>query len=313
VSHRANKQTWETATLAVLVDVSLRAGDYLRARSRVEECLRMARQTGHTWSLAMMTRDLGRIALGESRLHEARVLLEESLAAELEIRSQQGVSRTLVRLAQCELRQGEIHAAVRHAVDALRISRDIGERFDVAVGIAVLASVAARIDPAVATRLSSAALRQWSDIGAQPSDEDRVVLDGTTCMLREALGSEVFDDAWNAGQRLALQAAIDDALAAADAFAVQSQHPSRAVGSGRTLDHSHVTIDPLTPREREVAELVAQGLSNRQIARTLVIGEGTAGNHVQHILDKLGVHTRTQIAVWATEHGLTAKPNAADM
>jgi DNA-binding NarL/FixJ family response regulator len=57
---------------------------------------------------------------------------------------------------------------------------------------------------------------------------------------------------------------------------------------------------PLTPREREVAALVAQGLTNREIAGRLYLSERTAQNHVQHILTKLGLPNRSQIAVWAT-------------
>jgi DNA-binding CsgD family transcriptional regulator len=58
--------------------------------------------------------------------------------------------------------------------------------------------------------------------------------------------------------------------------------------------------DPLTPREREVAGLVAQGKSNKEIASTLVLSERTAANHVQHILTKLGFANRSQIAAWAS-------------
>jgi len=53
-----------------------------------------------------------------------------------------------------------------------------------------------------------------------------------------------------------------------------------------------------------VAELVARGLTNRQIADRLVVTERTAAAHVEHILDKLGVASRAQIAVWASERGL---------
>jgi DNA-binding CsgD family transcriptional regulator/tetratricopeptide (TPR) repeat protein len=56
----------------------------------------------------------------------------------------------------------------------------------------------------------------------------------------------------------------------------------------------------LSPREAEVAKLVGQGLTNRQIAAALFISERTAQNHVQHILVKLGLGNRSQIAVWAT-------------
>ena len=55
----------------------------------------------------------------------------------------------------------------------------------------------------------------------------------------------------------------------------------------------------LSRRELEVATLVAEGLTNRQIAERLVISERTAQNHVQHILTKLGFRTRSQIAAWS--------------
>ena len=76
-------------------------------------------------------------------------------------------------------------------------------------------------------------------------------------------------------------------------------------------DQSEVTIgqgpstyneptDELTPREQEVAALVAQGLTNRQVSTELGISERTAGNHVARILKKLGLRSRTQIAGWAS-------------
>jgi DNA-binding NarL/FixJ family response regulator len=55
-------------------------------------------------------------------------------------------------------------------------------------------------------------------------------------------------------------------------------------------------LDELTVREREVALLIARGFSNRQIAQALVITQGTAANHVAHIIGKLGMANRTEIA-----------------
>jgi non-specific serine/threonine protein kinase len=55
---------------------------------------------------------------------------------------------------------------------------------------------------------------------------------------------------------------------------------------------------PLTRREREVADLVADGLGNKEIADRLVISPRTAESHVEHILTKLGFTSRTQIAAW---------------
>ena len=63
-------------------------------------------------------------------------------------------------------------------------------------------------------------------------------------------------------------------------------------------------IGRITRREREIAALIAEGLSNAELARRLTLTEGTIGNHVAHILRKLGLKSRTQIAVWAVERGL---------
>ena len=61
---------------------------------------------------------------------------------------------------------------------------------------------------------------------------------------------------------------------------------------------------PLSARERQVAELIADGLTNRQIAAQLIIALRTVDNHVQHIFDKLGLSARAQVAAWVARNGL---------
>jgi DNA-binding NarL/FixJ family response regulator len=67
---------------------------------------------------------------------------------------------------------------------------------------------------------------------------------------------------------------------------------------------------PLSPRELEVARLVARGLTNKQIGETLYVSERTAENHVQHILVKLGFSNRSQIAAWSGEGRAMEAPSA---
>lgn len=64
---------------------------------------------------------------------------------------------------------------------------------------------------------------------------------------------------------------------------------------------------PLTARQVEVAELIAAGLTNRQIADRLTLSERTAENHVQHIMTRLGLTNRSGIAVWVTERKLSSR------
>jgi DNA-binding NarL/FixJ family response regulator len=68
------------------------------------------------------------------------------------------------------------------------------------------------------------------------------------------------------------------------------------------------TATALTPREREILVLVAQGKSNQEVAHTLVISERTARTHVSNVLAKLGLASRTQAALWAVREGLVTSP-----
>ena len=76
----------------------------------------------------------------------------------------------------------------------------------------------------------------------------------------------------------------------------QDRRPRQDAGGG------HRSPNPLTPREHEIVLLIAQGLSNREIADELVISPATAARHVANILAKLGFSSRTQVASWATRH-----------
>jgi len=69
-------------------------------------------------------------------------------------------------------------------------------------------------------------------------------------------------------------------------------------------------VTRLTRRELEVALLIAEGLTNRQIAERLFIAERTAESHVEHILNKLGLHSRTQVATWTIENRPSSKPDS---
>jgi DNA-binding NarL/FixJ family response regulator len=70
-------------------------------------------------------------------------------------------------------------------------------------------------------------------------------------------------------------------------------------------------IEVLTPRQREIAALIALGYTNQRIADTLVLTPGTVANHIQHILERLDLRSRTQVAVWYADHGVIRGRRAA--
>lgn len=67
-------------------------------------------------------------------------------------------------------------------------------------------------------------------------------------------------------------------------------------------------VPELSPREREIVACLTRGASNKEIARDLGVAESTVKIHVQHILRKLDLTSRVQVAVWAIEHGIVPRP-----
>jgi len=95
----------------------------------------------------------------------------------------------------------------------------------------------------------------------------------------------------------ALLATVEEAL---------RQNPPLLRLDGRRTDHDGLADsvpNPLTPREQEVARLIARGYGNREIAEVLVLTPGTVANHVAHILEKLELSSRVQIAIWTLDGG----------
>ena len=111
-------------------------------------------------------------------------------------------------------------------------------------------------------------------------------------VARAALGDEAFEWELAAGMGLEFEEAVDYAL---------DERPQEPVADARAQSDAAKAAG-LTRREREVAELIGQGMSNKEIAARLVISPRTAEAHVEHILAKLGFTSRAQVAVWITQH-----------
>ena len=93
-----------------------------------------------------------------------------------------------------------------------------------------------------------------------------------------------------------------------DAFLGGQLSATRETGGGRLLQQLSMRSDELTPRERQVVALVADGLTNREIGEALALAEKTVEHHMGRILAKLSFRSRTQVAAYAVEHGVTSEP-----
>lgn len=134
-------------------------------------------------------------------------------------------------------------------------------------------------------------------------DDDEYILEalkvGATGYLLKDIPSEDLAQAIQAAHKGIYQ--LDPAVAA-KVVASLAGAPNTA---GRNIaSPDRLASDNLTDREVEVLRLVAQGVTNKEIARTLNISEGTVKNHISSILSRLGLRDRTQAALYAREQGL---------
>jgi len=119
--------------------------------------------------------------------------------------------------------------------------------------------------------------------------------------LRSRLGEGASERAMRQGRTLDLDSAV------ASVLAVLAAPLTAPIAPPRPTDARPVyAASPLSSRERQVALLITQGLTNREIAEQLVIAERTADTHVTNILNKLGLSSRAQVAAWTVAGGMTS-------
>jgi len=209
-------------------------------------------------------------------------------------------ARTLAACALAAWRRNDPDDAARRAAESLRLARrpgagDAPAAWDLPVlrlDLEVLAWAAARRQR---HRRAATLLAAAENLGAGAHEAHaalrHVVADHDRCVrrARHALGDDAYAGARRRGHGLGADEAAELALGP------DQEHREPADGSPAVAE----APTPLTRREQQVAELVAGGRSNREIAAALVISQRTAEAHVGNILTKLGFATRAQIAAWA--------------
>ena len=187
-------------------------------------------------------------------------------------------------------RQGELQRAQTILRRGLCLSSCAGDPVGISRTVLILAWIEAEINRADrAAMLLGAAAVIWRESGGPTADFLEQLPDHFDCIQssRQTLGDREFERQFHEGGTLGLAGAVE--------YALDEKRPTHGPQpSGPT---------PLTRREWQVAELVATGLTNREVADRLFISPRTAQGHVAHILSKLGFTSRTHIAAWIAEHG----------
>ena len=286
----------------------------------LHRALELHRELGDDTGAAVALTHLGRVATRAGDTRRARRVLGD--AVELAAGDPATRALALRHLAVALATDGETDAATRRATEAVRLWGGLGSRLERARTTTLLAVLAAdRGEQPRALRLARAALREQWELpdraglpatleviaelvpvsGAEPRPAEllgaaevlrehtatpptpleRAIVERTTRRLAAGLGAAAVREATAQGRLAPLAEVVERAL-----------RPIGPAGPATGGD------SPLTPREREVADLITRGMTNRQIARQLGIAEWTAVNHVRHIMRKLECPSRIHVARW---------------
>jgi ATP/maltotriose-dependent transcriptional regulator MalT len=226
------------------------------------------------------------LAVGDTTAAETALCEAKRLGAS--IGNPRLVGQPALQLAELARRRGDADRAQELCHEALALCAPAGVRPYVAESLEALAGLAAqRESPTEAVRLLGAAsgMRQSMGLARWPAEQgphDAMVLG-----IRQKLGEGGFTAAWEEGGALSPQEAV--------------AYVSRARGERKRPSTGWAS---LTPTELEVVRLVAQGLTNPQVAERLFVSRGTVKTHLAHVFGKLGLTTRAQLAYEATRRSL---------
>jgi non-specific serine/threonine protein kinase len=293
-------------------------GQWEESFALAEEAIALFRQVGNATVIAYDLRVQG---LATAKLGDpvrATQLAEEGMRISQEVGDRRGIGCSYKDLGHYALLLGDVDRAVEQLRMGIALFNQIGDRWLGSICIALLGKVkieqvirvpgsdltsTAQTDRARASLLETARLfaageivREQDGLGL-PSDLIGTY-DRDVAVLRELLGKAELARAWAEGRAMSFEQAV------AYALAITAPAAPTATDAGPA---PVVTGDPeaarLTPREGEVARLILQGRTNREIAEALVLSERTVDSHVRNIMGKLEVNSRARIAAWAVQHG----------
>lgn len=264
--------------------------DFERARALTEDSLTFYQASPPRFGAAISWMCLGDIAFLEGDYPLAQQHYTQSLAICEQIGNDLGSARRNLRLAQVATALGETERAQAILTALIETRRSTGDRWLMAMMLISAAFLAWRQGSYTHAARCLGISRAFEDsFGTHHWTVDRAIAGTHERLLLDQLGDKTYRAAFAEGCSIGAdhQRALDYIL-----NGLRTTPPAPASRTEALL----------TPRETEVAELIAQGKNNAEIARALFVGMRTVETHITHILTKLNFTSRTQIAVWMREH-----------
>ncbi|WP_143568863.1 ATP-binding protein [Streptomyces amritsarensis] len=264
----------------------LEAGDPPGARAVLVTALSALESMGVTGGAAGAAASLAGVLRAEGDRRRARELLERAVEALRRIRDGRALAGALRTEAALALDGDEPALADRALRESLRLYGAVGERTELPGLLEEFALLLMRTAPAQrprTVRLLAAADALRGETGAAVADEWRSAAERARTDLSARLDWTDFAVAWAEGVRMTAPQAVAEALSA--------PAPARRAATGPAPEDQS-----LTPRQVQVALLVSEGMTNRQIAARLDISEWTVVNHVRQVMRRLGCSSRVQVA-----------------
>jgi non-specific serine/threonine protein kinase len=278
-------------------------GDQLdRAAALAEEAATLERSLGETGGVARALIVLGLAAVAGGDHERGLELQEESLALAREAADSLAMALSLVMGAFASLGLGDNRRARALCEKSFALSQRPRVMNVTAFQLHASAALAGSQGlPARSARLWGAAESVRELTGAILSPVELQVYEPYIDAARARLDEAAWEEAWAEGRAMTVEEAVGYALAQEGE---RRARPLRCSTAEEPPAGGGQRVDGLTRREREVALLVARGLTNRQIADVLTISRNTVANHVAGIIKKLDLPSRSLVAVWVTERRL---------
>jgi predicted ATPase/DNA-binding CsgD family transcriptional regulator len=284
-----------SASVGVAVG-ALATGDDTRAAALCTEALDRSRQACERRGMYYALYGLAEVERVRGDYERAVALMEEAHALTVEQGDPWSIAFAQSILGNLTLMRGELERADALQRESLALRHAIGDPVGVGRCLDALGWVAqTRHQSARAARFFGAANALRERVGASAHWPWRGEHEKYLTAARAELGEAAFTLAWAEGRGLPQDEAV--------AYGLQpAAEPMRA--SVPYTARPHAGRGDLSRRELEVATLIARGLTNRSIAASLIISEWTVDTHVRHILTKLELRSRAQVAAWAVGRGV---------